>query len=238
MEKDIKHGRIIIDTSIFTNPDVYHSFGLNPTEALHTFLEIAGKLEGTSFYMPPSIYLELLNFIEPKDIPPELQIRIIQKPPKRYELSVPAFLLYELIEDVRHRIDKGLRVAEEAVRKKIDKGLKTSEAMERRRKASREKSVFLFPDVRMTEEIPYKTESETLEAAAIADLRKKYRSALREGIIDSKEDVDLILLAKELDGILVTADTGIVKWADKLGIRYLDPRILRSVLDKLTQEMK
>ena len=236
MEKNIKHERIIIDTSIFTNPDVYQTFGASPTDALRTFLEIIGKLEGPTFYMPPTIYHELLNFVEIKNIPSELQIRIFQKPPKRYELSVPAFLLYELIEDVRHRIDKGLRVAEEAVRKRINKGPKASEEIERKRKTSHEKPVFLFPDVRMTEEIPYRTESEALEAIAIADLRKKYRAALREGIIDSKEDVDLILLAKELDGILVTADTGIVKWADKLGIRYMDPRMLRGILDKLIQQ--
>ena len=193
MEKDIRHERIIIDTSIFTNPDVYQSFGANSTEALHTFLDIVGKLDGPAFYMPPTIYQELLNFVEIDQIPVEFQIRIFQKPPKRYEMSVPAFLLYELIEDVRHRIDKGLRVAEEAVRE---------------------------------------VSSET-EPGTIANLRKKYRMALREGIIDSKEDVDLILLAKEMDGILISADTGIVKWADKLGIRYLDPRKLRSILDKL-----
>jgi RNA-free ribonuclease P len=193
MEKDIRHERIIIDTSIFTNPDVYQSFGASSTEALHTFLDIVGKLDGPAFYMPPTIYQELLNFVEIDQIPVEFQIRIFQKPPKRYEMSVPAFLLYELIEDVRHRIDKGLRVAEEAVRE---------------------------------------VSSET-EPGTIANLRKKYRMALREGIIDSKEDVDLILLAKEMDGILISADTGIVKWADKLGIRYLDPRKLRSILDKL-----
>lgn len=193
MGKDIKHEQIIIDTSIFTNPDVYKSFGASPTEALHSFLEITCKLDGPTFYMPPTIYQELLNFVEIKCIPTNLQISIIQKPPKRYELSVPAFLLYELIEDVRNRIDKGLRVAEEAVRE---------------------------------------TSPET-EPDAIANLRKKYRAALREGIIDSKEDVDLILLAKEMDGILMTADTGIVKWADKLGIRYLDPRLLRGILDNL-----
>ena len=85
----------------------------------------------------------------------------------------------------------------------------------------------------MTEEVPYRTESEAMEAIAITDLRKKYRAALREGIIDSKEDVDLILLAKEMDGILMTADSGIVKWADKLGIRYIDPHMLRGILDKL-----
>ncbi len=192
-KKKIKHERIIIDTSIFTNPDVYQSFGVPPTEALRTFLEIISKLDGPTFYMPPTIYQELLNFVVIEDIPLDLQIRIFQKPPKRYELSVPAFLLYELIEDVRLRIDKGLRVAEEAVRG---------------------------------------TSPET-EPEAIANLRKKYRAALREGIIDSKEDVDLILLAKELDGIVMTADSGIVKWADKLGIRYIDPRMLRGILDKL-----
>lgn len=198
MEKDIKHERIIIDTSIFTNPDVYQSFGANPTEALRTFLEIISKLDGPTFCMPPTIYQELFNFIDTNDIPSDLQIRIFQKPPKRYELSVPAFLLYELIEDVRLRIDKGLRVAEEAVRG---------------------------------------TSPET-EPEAIANLRKKYRVALREGIIDSKEDVDLILLAKEMDGIVMTADMGIVKWADKLGIRYIDPRMLRGILDRLLEEAK
>ncbi|MEK6729091.1 MAG: RNA ligase partner protein [Planctomycetota bacterium] len=196
MEKNFKQERIIIDTSIFTNPDVYQSFGESPTESLRSFLQIIGKLDGPTFYMPPSIFQELLNFVEIKDIPTDLQIRIFQKPPKRYEITVPAFLLYELIEDVRHRIDKGLRLAEEAVRE---------------------------------------TSPET-EPEMIANLRKKYRAALREGIIDSKEDVDLILLAKEMDGILISADTGIVKWADKLGIRYIDPRLLRGILDKLTQQ--
>ncbi|MEK6621575.1 MAG: RNA ligase partner protein [Planctomycetota bacterium] len=196
MEKNFKQERIIIDTSIFTNPDVYQSFGESPTESLRSFLQIIGKLDGPTFYMPPSIFQELLNFVEIKDIPKDLQIRIFQKPPKRYEITVPAFLLYELIEDVRLRIDKGLRLAEEAVRE---------------------------------------TSPET-EPEMIANLRKKYRAALREGIIDSKEDVDLILLAKEMDGILISADTGIVKWADKLGIRYIDPRLLRGILDKLTQQ--
>ena len=196
MEKNFKQERIIIDTSIFTNPDVYQSFGESPTESLRSFLQIIGKMDGPTFYMPPSIFQELLNFVEIKDIPADMQIRIFQKPPKRYEMTVPAFLLYELIEDVRHRIDKGLRLAEEAVRE---------------------------------------TSPET-EPEMIANLRKKYRAALREGIIDSKEDVDLILLAKEMDGILISADTGIVKWADKLGIRYIDPRLLRGILDKLTQQ--
>ncbi len=191
--KILKEERFVIDTSIFTNTDVSIAFGRNPTTALKKFLKLISKLEGPRFYMPPSIYRELMNFVDVNKIPKDLQIRIFQKPPRKYELNVPSFLLYELIEDVRHRIDKGLRVAEQAVR-----------------------------------DVVTDAEPET-----IANLRKKYRRALREGIIDSKEDVDLILLAKELDGILVTADIGIVTWADKLGIRFIESRNFRGIIDSL-----
>ena len=191
--KSLKKECFVIDTSIFTNPDVYITFGRTPTTALKNFLKLIIKLEGPGFYMPPSIYEELMNFVDIDKIPKDLQVRIFQKPPKKLEMNVPAFLLYELIEDVRHRIDKGLRVAEQAVREVINDN----------------------------------------EPDTINNLRKKYRSALREGIIDSKEDVDLILLARELDGILVTADKGIITWADKLGIRYVESRNLRGIINSL-----
>jgi RNA ligase partner protein len=191
--KNLKEECFVIDTSIFTNPDVYITFGRTPTTALKKFLNLIAKLEGPNFYMPPSIYEELMDFVDIDKIPKDLQVRIFQKPPKKYEMNVPAFLLYELIEDVRHRIDKGLRVAEQAVREVINDN----------------------------------------EPDTITNLRRKYRAALREGIIDSKEDVDLILLARELDGILVTADKGIMTWADKLGIRYVESRNLRGTINSL-----
>jgi len=193
--KNLKEECFIIDTSIFTNPDVYTTFGRTPTTALKNFLKLIAKLECPNFYMPPSIYEELMNFVDIEKIPKDLQVRIFQKPPMKYEMNVPSFLLYELIEDVRHRIDKGLRVAEQAVREVITDN----------------------------------------EPETINNLRRKYRSALREGIIDSKEDVDLILLARELDGILVTADKGIMTWADKLGIRYVESRNLRGIINSLVK---
>jgi len=191
--KNLKEECFVIDTSIFTNPDVYITFGRTPTTALKNFLNLISKLEFPNFYMPPSIYEELMDFVDIDKIPKDLQVRIFQKPPMKYEMNVPAFLLYELIEDVRHRIDKGLRVAEQAVREVVNDN----------------------------------------EPDTINNLRKKYRSALREGIIDSKEDVDLILLARELNGILVTADKGIITWADKLGIRYVESRNLRGIINSL-----
>ncbi len=185
-----KVGRVVLDTSLFVNPDVRRYFGDTPTEALEGFLFLAAQIPIMEFYMPPSIFKELLHFIDMKKISGDLLVILHQKPPSKYEMSCPAFLLYELIEDIRERINKGLRVAETAVRR-----------------------------------VGKKSEREIIQ-----ELRKKYREALREGIIDSKEDVDLILLARELDALLVTADHGVIKWAEKLGIKWLFPEKFREYL--------
>lgn len=182
--------KVVLDTSLFVNPDVRVSLGRTPTEALETFLFLAAQIHVLEFYMPPSIFEELLHFVNRDKIPGDLLVILHQKPPKRHELKVPGFLLYELIEDIRERVNKGLRIAEGAVR-------------------SAEKKK---PD------------------EIIQDLRRKYRDALREGIIDSKEDVDLLLLATELDALLITADQGLIRWAEKLGIQWLFPERFRDYL--------
>ena len=44
----LKKEKFVIDTSIFTNPDVYISFGRTPTAALKNFLKIS-KLKSPNF---------------------------------------------------------------------------------------------------------------------------------------------------------------------------------------------
>ncbi len=195
-EQGFKKSIAVLDTSLFVNPDVRASFGEDPTSALENFLFMAAQAPIFEFYMPPSIFRELQNFIEPEKIPAGLLVYIHQKSPRKYEIPVPGFLLYELVEDIRERVNKGLRLAEKAVR--------TAEG---------------------------KSADEVLQ-----DLRRKYREALREGIIDSKEDVDLILLAKELDGLLVTADQGAIKWADKLGVKWLIPERFKEYMHELIKK--
>ena len=182
--------RVVLDTSLFVNPDARTSLGNTPTEALETFLFLAAQIHILEFYMPPSIFEELLHFVEKEKIPGDLLVILHQKPPKRHELKCPAVLLYELIDDMRERVNKGLRIAEKAVR-----GAEKNKADE-----------------------------------IIQDLRRKYREALREGIIDSKEDVDLLLLAMELDALLITADQGLIRWAEKLGIQWLFPEKFKDYL--------
>lgn len=182
--------KVVLDTSLFVNPDVRKSLGDTPTEALEAFLFLAAQIHILEFYMPPSIFEELLHFVESDKIPDDLLLILHQKPPKKHELKIPAFLLYELIEDFRERVNKGLRIAEKSVRSVEKKKL-----------------------------------DETVQ-----NLRRKYRAALREGMLDSKEDVDLIMLAMELDGLLITADQGVIKWAEKLGIKWLFPEKFKDYL--------
>ncbi|MFA5353877.1 MAG: RNA ligase partner protein [Thermodesulfovibrionales bacterium] len=187
---EIKTLNVVLDTSLFVNPDVRLSLGSNPTEALETFLFLAAQIHILEFYMPPSVFEELQNFVHRDRIPADLLLILHQKPPKKHEIFTPAYILYELVEEMRERINKGLRIAEKAVRSS---------------------------DKKKPDEI-------------IQDMRPKYRDALREGIIDSKEDVDLLLLAKELNALLITADQGLIKWAEKLGIRWLFPEKFKEYL--------
>ncbi|GAB6136013.1 RNA ligase partner protein [Thermococcus prieurii] len=191
--------RFVLDTSIFVNPEIRKDFGDNPTEAMRTFLGYAEKLFGkVEFYMPPGIYREVMHFVD-EELKPEIELYIIKKPPNLHDLKIPAFVVYELIDDIRRRVDKGLRVAEKAVRESV-------------------------------------VETDNVDKI-IQKLRRNYRKALREGIVDSKEDFELILLAKELDATIVSADVGILTWAQKMGIKWIDASAFKDVLEGLVEKL-
>lgn len=192
MKKPVK---ITLDTSIFVNPASRIFFGQSPESALKNFLEKLKKQNDVSCYMPPSVYEELLKFMETKPSPDETLL-IQKKPPASYEIPIPSIFLYEFIEEFRARVNKGLRIAEKYARQE----LKATPAKE-------------------------KTEEEIIKR-----LREEYRVALREGIIDSKEDFDLLLLARELNSFLATSDNGLIKWAHKLGISCLTAQELEELL--------
>ena len=192
--------KFVLDTSIFVNPEIRGKFGKDPTEAMKTFLCYAEKLFGwVEFYMPPGIYREVIHFVG-EELKPSMELHIIKKPPNLHDLKIPAFVVYELIDDIRRRIDKGLRVAEKAVRESV-------------------------------------IETDNVDKI-IQKLRRNYRRALREGIVDSKEDFELILLAKELDATIVSADVGILAWAQKMGIKWLDASTFKDVLESLVKKIK
>ena len=184
--------KIVLDTSIFVNPDSRLFFGKTPKEALTNFLDILKDKKHLHCYIPPSVYEELISFVE-KLPPTQKTILINKKPPSSYQSSVPAMLVYEFIEEMRLRVNKGLRIAEKYTRRGLSANRNSEEDL-------------------------------------IKVLRQEYRTALREGIIDSKQDFDLVLLAKELNAHLATSDAGLVTWAQKLGITCIDAKELKEVI--------
>jgi RNA ligase partner protein len=186
----------VLDTSLFTNPDVYGQFGPDTQQAIAAFLKSA-KRTALKFYIPTSVYDELRKMKDLSALAGDFEAGVIVRSPRKYNLMVPSELLYELIEEVRHRIDRGLRVAEELTK--------------------------------LAGAGPHTTDTGPL----ITKLRERYREVLRRGILDSKEDADCLLLAYELDGVMVSGDEGLRKWADKVGIKIIEPRNLSRILDNL-----
>lgn len=186
----------VLDTSLFTNPDIYSQFERDQLGAIENFITLASHSRA-QFYMPTSVYEEFNKMVELGSLKPRFELTVRIRSPRRFNLMVPAEFLYEFIEEVRYRINKGLRIAEEHTK---EAGKLTQEDVGR----------------------------------LINRLREKYREALRTGIIDSKEDLDVLLLAYELDAILVSGDEGLRSWADKVGTKLIDPKSFRFILESQT----
>ncbi len=192
--------RFILDTSVFLSEEIRaEDEGLEPAiDRLLDSIATAKLSLNISCYMPPSVHDELTTILEQREVSEEtiskLETWVIKKNPARFEVMIPAELVYRFIDEMSGRVDKGLRVSENAVREASEDG-------------------------------------HTNVGAVISDLRSQYRSTLRRGVLDSREDFDLLILARELDAGVVTEDTGIVNWAEDFGLRYLRGRDFPPLLD-------
>ena len=171
--------KFVIDTTLFVNPHARNKFGKDPKSAVAGFIKLIRKMD-LQVFMPPSIFAELRNFIgsEPSA---ELAVYIKKKAPNTFALYLPAAVFYDFIEDIRMRVNKGLRLAEE-----------------------------------------FASDNRPENDVKLAKLRDKYRDSMRAGILDSAEDFELVLLAKELDAAVVSSDEGVMRFAQKLGVETFD----------------
>jgi hypothetical protein len=171
--------RIVIDTSIFSNPVTRNEFGEETSSAIERFIEISAKA-GLEIFIPTSIFRELSNFASEESMTGLRKVSVIRGP-DLLSMKFPAVIFHTFISDIRERINKGLRIAEEAI-----ESSKTADNIRR--------------------------------------IRNEYRAAMRSGIIDSVEDLDVVLLAKEIGGAVISADEGIAKMADSLGIEVFSAK--------------
>ena len=130
---------------------------------------------------------------------------LVKKAPDRYKVKVPSKIFYEYVDYMRSRINKGMNISEEAVWESVSRCITLSDEGKNLRETKEE------------------IEREVV-GSIIRKFREKYRAALRYGILDSAPDIDVLLLAKELDAAVVSQDLGIQRWAEQLGLRFMESR--------------
>ncbi|HMK54881.1 MAG TPA: RNA ligase partner protein [Methanobacteriaceae archaeon] len=209
--------RFVLDTTAFTDNQLRDEYGngeLNPTvEVLLDLIASSRITLNISCHMPPITYKEFTDYMARYDCPDNVIVKaetwIVKKSPNRYDTKIPSEIFYEYVQDMRERMNKGMRISEIAV---WEAAVESMVRMSRGEKKSQ-------------------IELEVI-GKAIKDFRKKYRGALRKGTLDSAPDLDVLLLAKELGAGVVAADDGIRVWAERLGLRFLSAKSFPQMLQE------
>jgi len=152
-------------------------------------------------YMPPRIVEEFLSFFEDKEQESikKLLAQITVKSPAIDSFQFPASVFYALVEDIRGRSYRGLRVGEEEIEQAAQSLMTAGQ----------------LPKVEFQKKV----------GAQIKGFRDRYRQATRVGFLDSVADLDIIVLAKEVDAAVVSTDEGLLKWARLFGVKEMSASV-------------
>jgi len=169
------------------------------TEEVMKNMTLCGKQ--VKLYMPPRIVEEFLSFFENKEqeIIKKLLAEITIKSPTIDSFQFPASVFYTLVDDIRNRSYRGLRCGEEEIEQTAKSFLGTASLA--------------------------KMEFQKKVGVQIKGFRDRYRQATRVGFLDSVADLDIIVLAKEVDGVVVSTDEGLLKWSRLFGVKEMSPMV-------------
>lgn len=202
--------KFVIDTNFFINLEIKSGFGKNAQEIVSSFTDLAVPLKQqkkAEFFMPPRIIEEFLGFFNNQDFVKDFLKIITIKSPERLKLQFPADVFYTLVDEIRERSYRGLRIAEEAVNS--------------------------AGHTMMGKINIHKMEFEKTIGESVKTLREKYRQATRFNFLDSVADLDLIVLAKEQEGFLISSDEGVMRWGRKFGVKEIMPQAFKDRLISL-----
>ncbi|HUU77214.1 MAG TPA: RNA ligase partner protein [candidate division Zixibacteria bacterium] len=211
--------RFVLDTTAFSDAKLVNRLGGNITEAVNHLSELIsiGRLRlNISCYMPPSTFNELKTFLlenkcSVRDID-QVEAWVVRKSPDRYSVLLSSQVIYEYVSDVRDRLDQGMTIVRRAIKETI-------KASERNLLESNGQN------------------SKDIEIALSRTYEDKYRQKMRRGVLDSLPDIDTLILAKELEAGVVSADKGIKAWTERIGIRFVEaeffPQIILTYLERL-----
>ena len=220
--------RFVLDTSALTDSQTRELEGGGTLcVTMGGILDIIAEARlhmGISCYIPfPSVYNEMRDFAKNNgcgdDTIAKIDTWLVKKTPDRYEVKIPSKIFYDYVDFMRGRINKGMDVAEEAIWDGA------TECLFRTTKAKSKHEI--EPEI-----------ERIVIGEIINKFRDKYRGALRYGILDSAPDIDVLLLAKELDAAVVASDIGIQKWAEQLGLRFVNAKSFPAMLKEYLKRTK
>lgn len=195
----IMSGAYILDTNLFFNMEAGLGMGRKSEEVIRnmTIAMARKKQEGYVFYMPPRVVEEFMGFFEDQsqEFLKEFLSGVIVKSPALGDIQIGANIFYKLINEIRSRSYRGMDVGEEEIKKGAQLFI-GKEHMDRKA-------------------------FEITVGPIVKNFRERYRTATRVGFLDSLADLDLIMLAKELDGTVVSADEGVLKWGRMFGVKEM-----------------
>lgn len=203
--------KYVLDTNLFFNMESGLGIGQKTEEVviLATNAMRQMKSQGVAeFFAPPKIIDEFLSFFEDKEQPfiKEFLSTLTVKSPDLHAVVLPAFFTAQLIEDVRSRNFRGQAIAEEEI---------AAAAKQMGGVATQDKKSF-----------------EMQLGPIVKRFRTKFRQATRFGFLDSVADMEIIVLAKEIDGLLVSADEGLIRWARTFGVKEIAAPVFGSLLHR------
>jgi RNA ligase partner protein len=203
--------RFVLDTTALTDLQTREVMGYTSLcEGMKEILDLIADARlqfGISCYVPyPSVYKEMYEFTIrngcDREVIDKIDTWLVKKSPDRYRVDITSQIFHEYVSHMRERIDRGMGVAEDVVWEAATACLSIeysqSKGKEYREEIERE-----------------------IIGGIIGKFRNKYRSTLRYGILDSAPDIDVLILAKELDAAVIASDYGIEKWAEQLGVRFV-----------------
>jgi RNA ligase partner protein len=199
----------ILDTNLFFNMEAGLNMGQKAEEVIARMTEAirTQKKQAVVFMMPPRIVEEFFSFFEDVD-QKFLQAFIAEvdvKSPDYQNMQIGAATFYKLINEIRVRSYRGMDIGEEEMRK-------TGQMF-------------------MGKENMDKKTFEMAMRQPIKKFRERYRNATRTGFLDSLADLDLIMLAKETGGVIVSADEGVIKWARIFGVREMSVPVFGQLME-------
>ena len=195
--------KYILDTNLFFNIEANLGLGKKTKEILINLTKIIKKQKNKQFLMTPSAIDEFLSFFsdeqKKESFVNDFLSSIIIQSPDYNKINISATIFYKLIKEIRIRSYKGLNIAEEEIKKaaKMMIGVKN-----------------------LTEK-----EFQIKTGEIIKKLRERYRQATRFGFLDSTTDLDLIILAKEVDGFLISSDEGVLYWGRIFAVKEIPPQV-------------